>query len=97
MSTSSPGQLNPSDPNPSDSSDYSLLDNVVIFPDGSVTWATASATPPDVIPTVACEVVPEGHSLIDECIQMLQPHSPEIFVMVPEFAPRQALKATRRS
>jgi hypothetical protein len=89
MRTSSPGQRDPSD------SDSTLLDNVVIFPDGSVTWVAASALLPEVIPTVACEVVPEWHSPSTESLQMPQP--PEICVVVPEFAPRRILKSAGRS
>ncbi len=91
MRISSPGQLNASD-----FSDSSLLNNVVILPDGSVTWVTASATPSEVIPTVACEVVPEWHPLPAECFRLPQPQPPDIFVTVPEFAPLRALKSAGR-
>lgn len=91
MRISSPGQ-----PNASDSSDSPLLDNVVILPDGSVTWVTASATPSEAIPSVACEVVPEWHLLPTECFQLPQPQPPDIFATVPEFAPMRALKSAGR-
>lgn len=79
---------------PSDFSDSSLLDNVVIFPDGTVTWVTASATPSEVIPTAACEVVPEWYLLPAEWLP--QPQPPDIFITAPEFAPVRALKSTGR-
>ena len=88
MRISSPGQLNASD-----SSNSPLLDNVVILPDGSVTWIAASVTQPEVIPTVACEVIPEWHPLPDEYFRLPQPQPPDIFVTVPEFAPMRALKS----
>lgn len=87
----------PDQPNSPDFSDYSLCDNVVVLPDGSVTWETEDETPPEVIATVACEVVPEWHFLSTECLQLLQPQSPEIFVTVPEFAPTRVLKFSGRS
>jgi hypothetical protein len=91
MRIPSPGQSNASD-----SSDFPLLDNVVILPDGSVTWDTASATPSEGIPTVACEVVPEWYPLPAECFRLPQPQPPDIFVTVPEFAPMRALKSAGR-
>lgn len=91
MSIPLPGQFDGSD-----SSDSPLLDNVVIFPDGSVTWVTASPTPSEVIPTVACEVIPEWHILPAECLRLPQPQPPDIFITVPEFAPLRALESTER-
>ena len=91
MRSSSPDQSNASD-----FSDSPLLDNVVIFPDGSVTWVTVSATPSEVILTVACEVVPEWHLLPAECLRSPQPQPPDIFVTVPEFAPMRILKSAGR-
>jgi hypothetical protein len=90
MRISSPGQLNASD-----FSDSPLLDNVVIFPDGSVTWEN-DVTPSEAIPTVACEVVPDWHLLSAEYLRLPQPQPPDIFVMVPEFAPTRALKSVGR-
>jgi hypothetical protein len=73
-----------------------LLDNVVIFPDGSVTWSLAVATP-EVIPIAACEVVPEWYPLPTEFLHIPQPHAPEAFVTVPEFTPLRALTAAWRA
>jgi hypothetical protein len=86
-----PGQLDAAESN-----DSPLLDNVVIFPDGSVTWVIASPMPSEVIPAVACEVVPDWYFLPAECLRLPQPQPPDIFITVPEFAPLRALKSTER-
>lgn len=90
MNISLPDQLNASD-----FSDFPLLDNVVIFPDGSVSWVIASPIS-EVTPTVACEVVPEWHLLPTQCLRLPQPQPPDIFITVPEFAPMRALKFAGR-
>ncbi|NJR39507.1 MAG: hypothetical protein HC781_12685 [Leptolyngbyaceae cyanobacterium CSU_1_4] len=86
----------PNQLNASDSSDSPLLNNVVIFPDGSVTWVTPSPMPSEVISTVTCEVVPEGFLLPAECLRLPQPQPPDIFVSAPEFTPLRTLKSMER-
>jgi len=86
-----PGQLDADD-----SSDSPLLNNVVIFTDGSVTWVTASPMPSEALPAVACEVVPEWYLLPAECLRSPQLQPPDNFITVPEFAPLRVLKSAER-
>jgi hypothetical protein len=76
----------------SDPSDFSaaLLDPIVIFPDGSVTWAVEP--PPELIPRVDCEVVPEYQPLPIDLLRVPQPHHPEFLAIAPEFTPVGVLK-----
>jgi hypothetical protein len=83
-----------------------LLHNVVILPDGTVTWSadtwsadtwsadTWSEKIPEVIPAVDCEIVPEWYSI--GLLQIPQPQPPEIFITVPEFTSTRALKMAER-
>jgi hypothetical protein len=57
-----------------------LFHNVVILPDGTVTWSAEVA--PEVIPAVDCEVVPEWYPVV---LRIPQPQPPEVFVTIPEF------------
>ncbi|MBW4517555.1 MAG: hypothetical protein KME11_20315 [Timaviella obliquedivisa GSE-PSE-MK23-08B] len=87
--------LSPDQPNGANLSNSLLLDNVVIFPDGSVTWLTANPISSEMISTVACEIVPEEYSLPVEHLRLPQPQPPEIFVTEPEFTPMRILKSMR--
>jgi hypothetical protein len=80
----------------SDPSDFSaaLLDSIVIFPDGTVTWAIEP--PAELIPLVDCEVVPEFQPLPVDLLRIPQPHHPELFAIAPEFAPVGVLKSVGR-
>jgi hypothetical protein len=74
-----------------------LLHNVVILPDGTVTWSAeswAAETAPEIIPAVDCEVVPEWYPVA--FIQIPQPQPPETFITVPEFTSARALKTAER-
>jgi hypothetical protein len=71
---------------------YPLLHNVVILPDGTVTWSAEAA--PEVIPAVACEIVLDWYPI--EFLRIPQPQPPEIFVTAPEFTPTRALKSAGR-
>jgi hypothetical protein len=61
-----------------------LLENVVIFPDGSATWVIPAAD--EVIPVAHCEVVSADPMPI-ELLRLPHPHQPEIWITVPEFTP----------
>jgi hypothetical protein len=64
-----------------DLGDRPLLHNVVILPDGTVTWSAEAA--PEVIPAVDCEVVLDWYPV--EFLRIPQPQPPEVFVTTPEF------------
>jgi hypothetical protein len=68
------------------------LEQVVVFPDGSVTWAIEP--PPERIPVVACEIVPEYEPLPMDLLRSPRPHQPEFLAVAPEFAP--VLKPVKR-
>jgi hypothetical protein len=80
----------------SDPSDFSAtrLDPIVIFPDGSVTWAVEP--PLERIPMVDCEVVPEYQPLPVDLLRSPHPHHPELFMTAPEFTPVGVLKSVGR-
>jgi hypothetical protein len=88
-------RLSPSD-QLSDQSNFSaaFLDPIVIFPDGTVTWAIEP--PAELIPLVDCEVVPEFQPLPVDLLRSPHPHHPELFAIAPEFAPVGVLKSVGR-
>jgi hypothetical protein len=69
-----------------------LLEHVVVFPDGSVTWAMLET--PEIIPLVDCEIVPDYQPLSMDLLWLPRPQQPEFLSIAPEFAP--VLKSVRR-
>jgi hypothetical protein len=71
---------------------YPLLHNVVILPDGTVTWSAEAA--PEVVPAVDCEIVLDWYPI--EFLRIPQPQPPEIFVTAPEFTSTRVLNPAGR-
>jgi hypothetical protein len=71
-----------------------LLEQVVVFPDGSVTWALLEEAEleraldsPEIIPLVDCEIVPDYQPLAIDRLRLPSPQQPEWLVTAPEFTP----------